>query len=185
MSTELLNRFDAQPAWPPPPPEPVILGPTWRRNPYWNGRSPLDEFILPEYTLGWQILKWIPENLLDDEGEPFNLTNEQKRFILWWYAINEIGEFIYRDGILQRLKGWGKDPIVAVICAVELVGPCRFAGWATADNEAIGVRRGEPVGKEHPRAWIFVAAVTKEQTRNTMKIFKGLFNSHCMRRHKM
>lgn len=34
-------------------------------------------------------------------------TKEQKRFILWWYAIDAQGKFIYRDGVLGRIKGWG------------------------------------------------------------------------------
>jgi hypothetical protein len=29
-------------------------------------------------------------------------------------------------GVLQRPKGWGKDPLLAVICMVEFVGPSRF-----------------------------------------------------------
>jgi hypothetical protein len=33
------------------------------------------------------------------------------------------GRFVYRKGVLQRMKGWGKDPLLAVICLVELVGP--------------------------------------------------------------
>jgi hypothetical protein len=94
--------------------EPVAIGPTWQRNPDWDGRDPLGEFILPEWTLGWQVLKWMTENLLADEvdelGEPqpFLPTNEQKRFILWWYAIDATGRFTYREGVLQRLKGWGR-----------------------------------------------------------------------------
>lgn len=93
--------------------EPVAIGPTWQRNPDWNGEDPLGEFILPEFTLGWQILKWIGENCLADEVDefgrplPFEPTNEQKRFILWWYAIDARGRFVYREGVLQRLKGWG------------------------------------------------------------------------------
>lgn len=98
--------------------EPVAIGPTWRRNPNWNGQ-PYDgsdpntsEFELPEWTLGWQILRWISENCLADEVDehgkpmPFNPTYEQKRFILWWYAIDARGRFVYREGVLQRLKGW-------------------------------------------------------------------------------
>ena len=37
---------------------------------------------------------------------PFVPTNEQKRFILWWYAIDADGKFVFREGVLQRLKGW-------------------------------------------------------------------------------
>jgi hypothetical protein len=100
-------------------------------------------------------------------GEPWVYTNEQARFVLWWYAIDERGRFIYRRGMLRRLKGWGKDPVGATICAVEFVGPCRFGGWA-ADGSPIAV----PVAS----AWVIVAAVSKDQTRNTMTLFPGLFS---------
>lgn len=69
--------------------------------------------MLPERTLGWQILRWIERYLWADEVDadgrpmPFKPTAEQARFILWWYAVDERGAFVYRQGILQRIKGWG------------------------------------------------------------------------------
>jgi phage terminase large subunit-like protein len=71
--------------------------------------------------------------------------------------------------VLQRLKGWGKDPLIAVMCLVELVGPSRFSHFD---------ERGEPVGVPHPQAWVQVAAVSKDQTRNTMTLFPGLMSKH-------
>jgi len=162
---------------------PVYIGPTWKRNPDWDGEDPLEEFILPQYTLGWQILDWVRSNLLDDEGNPFRPTREQARLILWWYALDERGRFAYREGVIQRLKGWGKDPIAAVLCAVEFVGPCRFAGWTTVDRPDLGLTRGDPVGTSNPRAWIQIAAVSKDQTVNTMAIFPSLFSDQCKTEH--
>lgn len=92
---------------------PFSLGPTWDRNPFYEGPRDPQGYILPELTLGWQILKWIEANLLADETDehgnkvPFDLTDEQKRFILWFYAIDESGRFVYREYVLQRLKGHG------------------------------------------------------------------------------
>lgn len=106
-----------------------------------------------------------------DGTKPWKFTDEQLRFVLWWYAVDENGDFIYRTGVLQRLKGWGKDPLLAVICLVELVGPSRFSHFA--DN-------GEPVGMAHPSAWVQVAAVSRDQTRNTMTMFPGLMSDHFM-----
>lgn len=86
--------------------EPDYLGPTWQRGD--DGR-----FVLPERTLGYQAIEWAEDNLLSDDVDehgkqlPWRFTGEQYRFMLWWYAIDEHGSFIYRDGILQRLKGWG------------------------------------------------------------------------------
>lgn len=172
----------------------VHIGPTWEVDPDWDGFNELFRYILPERSLGWQIIDWIegshgrPAMLLADETDefgdrqPFRCTREQKRFLLWWYAIDDRGRFIFRDGVLQRLKGWGKDPIVAVIAAVEFVGPCRFGGWITDEAEAheLGLEVGDPRGIDHPRAWIQIAAVSKDQTRNTMTLFPGLFSPACM-----
>lgn len=90
------------------PPPPVHFGPTWEPNPTWGPGDPeATRYALPGLTLGWHILHWIRMNLLDDEGDPFTPTAEQTRFILWLYAVDGSGKFLYRDIILQRLKGWG------------------------------------------------------------------------------
>lgn len=92
---------------------PFTMGPTWDKNPFWTGPRDHEGYILPELTLGWQALRWIRENLLADETDendkplPLSLTPEQKRFVLWFYAIDESGRFLYREYVLQRLKGWG------------------------------------------------------------------------------
>jgi hypothetical protein len=166
---------------------PKHLGPTWQENPTWDGVNVGEKYILPEFTLGWQILAWISENLLgddmDENGErlPFVPTGEQTRFILWWYAIDETGRFAFRQGVLQRLKGWGKDPLVAVLACVELLGPCRFGGWAVEDMPDVGVLMGDPVGIDNPRAWIQIAAVNKDQTVNTSALFPGMLSKQGMK----
>lgn len=168
---------------------PKTLGPTWDRNPFYDGPRDPDGYVLPELTLGWQAIRWIEDNLLADETDehdeplPFQLTNEQVRFILWFYAVDEDGRFLYREFVLQRLKGWGKDPLAACIAAVEFVGPCRFKGWAARDLPELGLRRGDPVAKPHPRGWVQIAAVSLEQTQNTMKLFRGLFSKACIAEH--
>ena len=139
---------------------PTYIGPTWQRGE--DGK-----FVLPAKTLGWEIAGWTHHYLLDpnsdqDNPKPWRFTNEQLRFILWWYAVDDAGDFVYRQGVLQRLKGWGKDPLLSVICLVELVGPSRFAGW----NDD-----GSPKAKPHPSAWVQVAAVSRDQTKNTMRMF--------------
>lgn len=65
----------------------------------------------PVLTLGWDALAWTAERLLQPDGpeagQPWRYTTEQARFVLWWYAVDERGRFIYRRGMLRRLKGWG------------------------------------------------------------------------------
>ena len=85
---------------------PAHTGPTWERDPDWTGPTDPDGYILPRWTLGWQVIDWIEKNLLADETDendqplPFALTREQMRFILWFYAVNEYGHFIYREIVL-------------------------------------------------------------------------------------
>lgn len=144
--------------------DPVKVGPTWERlsDGRWN---------LPELTLGWQVIEWADEHLLQpdgpDAGEKWKWTDEQARLLLWWYAVDGDGRFVYRRGTLRRIKGWGKDPFAAALAAVELLGPCRFGGF---DGTS-------PIAVPHPAPWIQVAAVSKDQTRNTMSLFPGLFGT--------
>lgn len=123
-------------------------------------------------TLGWDVITWAHDNLLQPDGpnagDRWNWTNEQVRLLLWWYAVDEHGRFVYRRGTLRRVKGWGKDPFAAALAAVELLGPCRFGGFD---------RSGQAIAVPHPAPWIQVAAVSKDQTRNTMSLFPGLFGS--------
>jgi hypothetical protein len=144
--------------------EPVSLGPTWRRGD--DGK-----FILPEKTLGWAVLGWTAEWLQNPDGSPWMYTPEQARFVLHWYAVDHRGRFVYRDGVFQRLKGHGKDPLAATLSVIELVGPCRFGGWED----------GEPIVVDNPSAWIQIAAVSKDQTRTTMRLFPQLISKRAQR----
>lgn len=144
--------------------EPVTYGPTWQKNPDGTWR-------LPDLTLGWDVLAWTEAFYRQPDGpsagKSWEFTAEQTRWLLWWYAIDRQGNFLYRDGMLRRVKGWGKDPIGAAVSGVEFVGPCRFDGFDA---------QGEPVAKPHPAGWVLVAAVSKDQTRTTMSLFPGLFS---------
>lgn len=138
------------------------IGPTWDRD--GDGL-----FVQPERTLGWHVLAWIEENLTAFDGDgPFVPTPEQARFILWFYALeeNEHGHvrFKYETSVLQRCKGWGKDPLAAVLCMVELVGPCVY--WKTVD--------GFDLGRSNPVAEVGLGAVSLDQTANTRSLFQPL-----------
>lgn len=187
------------------------LGPVWELNPEWDGVSftgPRAKYVLPEFSLGYQFWAWVrgyPDengrrtpNLLspdstDDNPIAFTPTYEQWRFVIWWYAVDSSGRFLFRRGVLQRLKGHGKDPLAAVLSAVEMLGPCRFRGWANKDLPKYGrepdgrctVRRGMPVAMENPNAWVQIAAVTKFQTQNTMNLFPGLISDTAKRNAHM
>ncbi|QAY17688.1 terminase large subunit [Streptomyces phage SarahRose] len=140
--------------------EPEFHGPTWQKDAF-------GQWVLPKYTLGWQIAGWCAQWLRAEDGGPWKFTKEQLRFVLHWYAVDETGRFTARKGVLQRLKGWGKDPLLAVLCLVELVGPSRFSHWD---------ENGEPIGEPHPQAWVQVTAVNQSQTTNTMSLIPSLMS---------
>lgn len=140
---------------------PVALGPTWRRRD--DG-----SWVLPDLTLGWEIIGWCGRWLTDPNSghaRPWRFTPEQMRFVLWWYAVDEYGRFLYRQGVLQRLKGWGKDPLAAVLSVVEWIGPSRFSHFDES---------GQPVGRRQSLAHVMVAAVSQSQTDNTMSMLDAL-----------
>lgn len=136
--------------------EPVKVGPVWD----W---SPERGWLLPEVTLGWGCLSWSTYWLTGKNGKPWMWTAEQARILLWFYALDG-SDFLAHSYALQRLKGWGKDPTAAAVSATSLHGPVmldRFEG-------------DRPIGRDDPEAWTQIAAVSQEQTANTMKLFPGL-----------
>lgn len=149
---------------------PVAIGPTWQQNE--DG-----SWLLPERTLGWQVAAWCAEWLGGPNGEAqWKFTLEQLRFVLWWYAVDEQGTFVYRTGVMQRLKGHGKDPLAAALCMVELLGPSQFGGWN---------KDGSPIGVPHKSAWVQLAAVNLEQTQNTTSVFPQIITERMVKEFKM
>ena len=155
--------------------EPYTLGPTWQTDDDGN-------WLLPERTLGWQVIEWCADYLISPDGGPWQFTLEQMRLVLWIYAIDERGRFIYRDIVLQRMKGWGKDPLGAVLALVEFIGPCRFSHWATqgdvdaAAKQGRDVQPGDPIARDERAAWVQLAAVSEDQTKNTAALFPALLS---------
>jgi len=151
-----------------------VMGPTW-------ARDEAGMFALPERTIGWHVIDWCEEYLLQpdgpDAGEPWRFTKEQKRFLLHWYSVDARGRFTYRAGMLRRMKGWGKDPMVAAMCCAEFLGPCRFDGWD---------EQGDPKAAPHFAATVQIAAVSMDQVkRNTMSLFPALFSSKAVREYEL
>lgn len=120
---------------------------------------------LPDKTLGWEVLAWCSTFIRQPDGPeagaPWVFTPEQVRFVLWWYAVDQRGRWLYSRGVLRRAKGWGKSPVVGAIALAELCGPVRFDGWDAA---------GEPVGTPASAAWVQLAGVSEKQTTNTMSM---------------
>jgi len=146
------------------PSPPHVVGPTWQK-------TAGGDWHLPEHTLGWEILNWWATYVKSPGGEhagsPFMPTLEQARFVLWMYAVDENGRYLYRNIIFRRMKGHGKDPLAAALSLVELCGPVAFSHFG-ADG---------PVGKPRHAAWVQIVAVSQEQTKNTMSLFPVMISA--------
>lgn len=120
---------------------------------------------LPKRTLGWDILDWASTFLAQPDGaskgDAWSFTKEQAKFILWYYAVDEKGRFLYRRALLARPKGWGKSPLLAAIASTELLGPVQFDGFDS---------NGNAVGRPSYSPLIQLAAVSEAQTDNTMSL---------------
>ncbi|WP_310962140.1 hypothetical protein [Nocardioides terrisoli] len=138
--------------------EPVKIGPTWR---YENG------WVLPAVTLGWRNLAWAGKWLSAPKGGPWTYTLEQARFILWHDALDpETGEFLYPFQVLQRLKGWGKDPLAVAASTTHICSP--DAMFSHFDGDV-------PVGQQVPNPYVQIVGVAQDQIkRNTMPLFPAL-----------
>jgi hypothetical protein len=122
-----------------------------------------DQYGIP--TLGWGVLSWAEEFLAQPDGagagDPWQWTATQARIVAWWYAVDEVGRWLYRRGQIVLPKGSGKSPLAAALCCCELAGETLFDGF-DADGEA--------VGRPHPSPHVQLAAVSRDQVDNTMSL---------------
>jgi len=115
---------------------------------------------LPALTVGWDVLGWVENNLKDPTtGEPWRLTREMSRFVLWFYAHDTAGRPIYTRAEMARCKGWGKSPLAATLAIVECCGPCRP-----------GPGRAQPAAMPY----VPVAGVSETGTETTMEYVRRL-----------
>jgi phage terminase large subunit-like protein len=123
----------------------------------------------PTRSLGYQILRWGERYLVQPDGEnagqPWQFSNEQKRFILWLYAIDDKGKWLYDTASLRRSKGWGKTPVLAALAIIEFIGPCRFSHFD---------ENGFPVGQAVGLPLVQIAATSIDQTANTRDMIRGM-----------
>lgn len=126
-----------------------------------------------EYTLAWSILAWAEKYIRQPDGEnagqPWRFTKEQIHFLVWYYAIDENGKWLYRSASLRRSKGWGKSPVLAALSLIEFIGPCRFSHFVTMPDGS-----KEPIGRQIAAPWVQVAATAIHQTANTLEMIRGM-----------
>lgn len=116
-------------------------------------------------TLGWQVLQWGHEHLAQPDGDmagvPWTWTNLQIRYAAWWYAVDARGKFLFDRGQLVLPKGSGKSPLASALGCCALGGPVVYDG-----RDA----NGKPVGRPASSPWVQLAAVSEDQTVNTMAL---------------
>lgn len=126
---------------------------------------------LPIRSLGWEILDWCQRYIRQPDGgaagEPWTFTDEQIWFVVWFYAVDLEGRWIWNRAVLRRAKGWGKTPLVAALCLAELCGPVRYGGEVF--NEVGGL-----VGVPVVNPLVQLSGVSLTQTDNTMSMIQAM-----------
>lgn len=131
---------------------------------------------LPEFTLGFEAIAWMEQNLLQPNGpragRPFEPTVGQARFLIWFYAVDEQGRWLYNRGVRRLAKGSGKSPFAAAMALLELLGPVRVAQFEDDRNLWPGGVSGMPVSMP----LVQIAATSERQTANTMRMVRAMAN---------
>jgi hypothetical protein len=130
----------------------------------WPGDFGIGTLALPsDYSDG--VLAWAEQELAQPDGASagglWQWRQSQARMVAWWYAVNEAGGFLFRRGQLVLPKGSGKSPVAAALSCCELAGPVVFQRFDSAGN---------PVGHAHASPLVQLAAVSQDQTDNTMTL---------------
>jgi len=99
-------------------------------------------------------------------GAPFRPVESQIRFWLWWYAVDENGQWLFRRAVRRLAKGSGKSPFAAVQALAEFCGPVRLKDF---DPHVPGGCVGKPVAMP----WVQVVATAEDQTANTMRMVRA------------
>ena len=126
---------------------------------------------LPKFTLGYEALAWIETNLKVPSGpragRPFEASIDQALFLLWFYAVDENGKWLYNRGVRRLAKGSGKTPFAAAMALFELLGPARVMVFdETVPGGVVGMPVHLPL--------VQIAATSEQQTGVTMRVLRGM-----------
>jgi hypothetical protein len=124
----------------------------------------------PQLTLGWGVIGHAAKYLRQPNGPrarmPWSPTTRQARFILWWYALNDDGSWVFNRGVRRLAKGSGKSPFGAVLALEEFTGPVRLKDF---DPSVLGGAVGHAVHMP----LVDIAATAESQTENTMRMVRS------------
>src|SRR5690606_24276993 len=149
-----------------PPTSRLATLPDWPWDPY-STSAPM--------TLGWEAIRWAESLLIQPNGpragKPLRLTRDQMRFLLWWYAMDDEGQWLFNHGARRLAKGSGKSPFAAVLALIEFCAPVRLA---RKDSRLPGGCAGRPVDMP----LVQIAATAESQTANTMRMVRAFAPKH-------
>lgn len=138
--------------------------------------SPADRLVtlpagIPDLTLGWEVARWASKYLKHPNGarsgQRWELVDSQLRFLLWWYAVDEDGRWLFHHGVRRLAKGSGKSPFAALLALAEFTAPVRVHDFDP--NVPGGV-----VGRSVDMPLVQVVATSEAQTANTMRMIRAM-----------
>ena len=94
----------------------------------------------------------------DVQGQPVELDDEETRFLLRAYEIDDAGRRVVRRACFSRPKGRAKTELSALVACAEALGPVRFAHWDES---------GKPVGRPVRSPFVRLAATEEQQAAGT------------------
>jgi hypothetical protein len=100
-------------------------------------------------------------------GQPVELDDEETRFLLRCYEIDDRGRRVVRRAVYKRPKGRAKTELSALVACVESLGPVRFAGWDES---------GRPVGRPVRSPFVRLAATEETQAGNTYEAVRVMLS---------
>jgi hypothetical protein len=125
---------------------------------------------LPKLTLGWEAAKWASKYLRQPNGpragERFVFTTRQLRFLLHWYALQPDGSWVYHHGSRKVGEGFWEVAVRGGVGVDRVPCPVRLKDFAT---EVPGGCVGKPVSMP----LVQIAAVSEDQTENTMRMVRA------------
>lgn len=131
----------------------------------------------PTYTLGYWAIWWAESYLIQPNGpragKPLRFTETQRRFLLWWYAVDERGRWLFHHGVRRLSKGSGKSPFAAVLALIEFCAPVRLVHLDTDMSDPRLSDWGWCVGKPVDMPLVQIAATAESQTANTMRMVRA------------
>jgi hypothetical protein len=140
-----------------------------------SASSPADRLVtlpegIPNLTLGYEVISWATKFLKQpngpNAGQRFEFVLSQVRFLLWWYAVDEAGEWLFHHGVRRLAKGSGKSPFAALQSLAEFTANVRLKDF---DRRMPGGCVGKPVDMP----LVQIVATAESQTKNTMRMVRA------------